>query len=97
MMKPTAFLINTSRGAIIDEAALIEALRVGAIAGAGIDVYEQEPPSVDNPLLGFDNVVATPHIGANTNEALDRMSLSAAMEIDRVLSGEQPLWPVGNP
>ncbi|MFC2005398.1 2-hydroxyacid dehydrogenase [Chloroflexota bacterium] len=63
MMKPSAFLINTSRGSVVDEAALIRALREKRIAGAGIDVFEQEPPSLDNPLLNMDNVVATPHIG----------------------------------
>jgi D-3-phosphoglycerate dehydrogenase len=95
-MKPGAILINTARGAIVDETAMIEALRVGAIAGAGLDVFVEEPPALDNPLFSFENVVATPHIGANTDESLYRMSLNAAMEIERVLTGQKPLWPVVN-
>ena len=63
MMKPTAFLINTSRGALVDEPALIEALKTGVIAGAGLDVQETEPPLPENPLYTMDNVILTPHMG----------------------------------
>ena len=62
-MKPTAFLINTSRGALIDEPALIKALQEHKIAGAGLDVQETEPPVEDNPLYTLDNVILTPHMG----------------------------------
>ena len=67
-MKPTAYLINTSRGSIVDEAALIEALRQGTIRGAGLDVFEQEPVDPDNPLLEMDNVVVSPHNLCHTDE-----------------------------
>jgi len=68
LMKPTAFLLNVARGAVVDEAALAAALRAGTIAGAGIDVYTTEPPT-GNPLLDAPNTVLTPHLGASTAEA----------------------------
>lgn len=67
-MKESAFLINTSRGAVIDEKALIKALKKGWIAGAALDVTEEEPPSLENPLLKLDNVIITPHIAAFSDE-----------------------------
>ena len=70
LMKPTAYLINTSRGPIVDEAALIEVLRSRRIAGAGIDVYGAEPPPADHPLRSIDNVTLTPHLGYVTRETL---------------------------
>jgi D-3-phosphoglycerate dehydrogenase len=96
-MKKSAYLINCARGEVIDEAALIQALQNGIIAGAAIDVYDPEPPDMDNPLLTMPNVIATPHIASNTTEANIKMAVHAAMEIDRVLSGGKPLWPVNKP
>ncbi|MEM2908318.1 MAG: hydroxyacid dehydrogenase [Candidatus Hadarchaeales archaeon] len=85
LMKPTAFLINTSRGEIIDETALVEALREGKIAGAALDVYEQEPPT-DSPLLKLENVILTPHIGASTIEAQRDAGILIAKKIREALS-----------
>lgn len=94
MMKPTAYIINCARGDVLDEAALIEALQQKKIAGAALDVFEQEPPSKINKLLQFDNVIVTPHNAGITKESNSRMSLHAAMGIDEVLSGRKPSWPV---
>lgn len=97
MMKNSAFLINCARGEVVNEANLIEALQQKKIAGAGLDVFEQEPTPKDNPLLKMDNVIVTPHTAANTTESMDRMGLHAAMGIDEVLSGKKPSWAVNNP
>jgi D-3-phosphoglycerate dehydrogenase len=97
MMKPTAYLINTSRGDIVNEAELIEALQERLIAGAGLDVYAQEPPAAHNPLLQLENVVLTPHNAALTKECAIRTAIHAAMGIDDVLSGRTPKWPVNEP
>lgn len=86
-MKPTAYLINTARGGIVDEVALYAALTTGVIAGAGIDVFAQEPPPADHPLLKLDNVIAAPHVAGVTREALDRMGLQTAKNILSVLDG----------
>ncbi len=86
-MKPTAYLINTARGCIVDEVALYAALTTGVIAGAGIDVFAQEPPPADHPLLKLDNVIAAPHVAGVTREALDRMGLQTAKNILSVLDG----------
>ncbi len=88
-MKPTAFLINCARGGTVDEKALFKALKEGKIAGAGLDVYEKEPP-IDNPFAQMDNVVLTPHIGANTKEGQIRAGTICAEQINKVLRGETP-------
>lgn len=89
-MKPTAYLINTARGAVVDEPALIEALDKKWIAGAGLDVFEKEPIDPDNPLLKMENVVLTPHSASASTSAMKRLKLSVAREAARVLTGE---WP----
>lgn len=91
LMKPTAVIVNTARGALIDEAALVEALRAERILGAGIDVYESEPPAPDHPLFGLDNVVLSDHTGWYSEESVAELQTKAARELARVLSGKQPL------
>lgn len=93
MMKPTSYLVNTSRGPVVDEAALVEALKNGTIKGAALDVFENEPkhaPGLDE----LDNVVLTPHIASATIEARSAMGELAAKNIIAVLSGQPPLTPV---
>ena len=90
LMKPTAVLINTARGGVIDETALYEALTNGMIAGAACDVFVSEPPTKANPLVGLDNFIALPHLGANTEEALYRVGIKAAENLLRALKGETP-------
>jgi len=83
-------LVNTSRGPIVDEAALVEALETGALAGAGLDTFETEPPGDDNPLYDRDDVVLTPHVGGVTHDSLARMSQRAAANVRAVYEGEIP-------
>ena len=87
-MKPTAYLINTARGGIVDEKALHDALVSGKLAGAGLDVFEIEPPPVGQPLHGLPNVIMAPHVAGVTVEAVDRMSEQTALNILSVLDGE---------
>jgi gluconate 2-dehydrogenase len=86
-MKRSAFLINASRGQIVDEAALVEALKDGTIAGAGLDVYLEEPLSVESPLLKMNNVVTLPHIGSATHETRRAMNKNAAENLISALNG----------
>jgi len=86
-MKPSAYLINTARGGIIDEAALYDALTSGRLAGAGLDVFAQEPPPVPNPLFELPNVIIAPHVAGVTVEAVDRMSEQTARNILSALEG----------
>ena len=88
LMKPTAFLINTSRGALIDEPALIEALEKHQIAGAGLDVQETEPPKADNPLYTLDNVILTPHMGWKGLETRQRLVSILAGNVKGFLEGK---------
>lgn len=97
VMKPGACLINPSRGGIVDEGALADALESGRLAGAAVDVFAEEPPPVGSPLLSLDNVIPTPHNAGGTVEANNRIATHAAMEIDAVLSGGTPRWPVNHP
>ncbi|RLC99296.1 MAG: dehydrogenase, partial [Chloroflexi bacterium] len=86
-----AILVNASRGPVVDEAALIEALESGQLGGAGLDVYDTEPPAPDNPLFQMDQVALTPHLASFTDEGRQRMGLMAVEEVLRVLRGEKPL------
>lgn len=94
MMKKTAFFINVARGNIAVEKELIRALEEGRIAGAGLDVFDPEPPDQSNPLLHRSNVVVTPHYAAFTDEAMLRMCMTACRQIVDVLAGRKPKWPV---
>jgi D-3-phosphoglycerate dehydrogenase len=97
LMKPTALLINCARGEIVREPDLIQALREGVIAGAGIDVYDPDPPPSEHPLFAFDNVIVTPHTAAHTHEAMRNMAVQAAQGIVEVLAGKAPTWPANRP
>jgi len=93
-MRPTAYLVNTTRGPVVDEGALAEGLRAGEIAGAGLDVFEREP-TVHPALLDLENVVLIPHLGSATIETRTAMGLLAARNACAVLDGGRPLTPVG--
>ncbi len=95
--KPGAFVLNVARGGIVDEAALAEALRTGHLAGAAIDVYATEPMQPDNPLRMAPNVVLTPHLGASTSEAQDRVGLEMAEQVLMALGGVTPPYAVNAP
>ena len=90
MMKPTAILINTSRGPVVDEAALTEALQQKRIAGAGLDVFEKEPVDANNPLLKLDNVIVTPHTAGTTWDTWSRRAEFAYENFQRVRDGKKP-------
>jgi len=97
LLKPEAFLINVARGALVDEEALSDALAAGRLAGAGLDVFADEPGSPDHPLLAFPNVVATPHISGSTYGTSKRRAECVAENIDRVARGLEPLYLVNRP
>ena len=86
-MKPTAFLINTSRGEVLVEEDLARALKQGQLAGAALDVRAKEPPSAESALNGLDNVILTPHTAGLTYEAQEKVVSAVAEDVDRVLSG----------
>lgn len=94
LMKETAYLINTARGSIVDEPALVRSLQEGKIAGAGLDVLEKEPIDRENPLIAMDNVLTAPHIGGATKEASSRSSVACAQAIDDFFSGRTPKFVV---
>ena len=93
MMKPTAYLINTARGELVDEGALFEALKHDQLAGAALDVFEVEPPGA-NPLFGLDNFIAAPHSAGQTNEGLNAMGQITCDNAMKMLKGEEPLFRV---
>jgi phosphoglycerate dehydrogenase-like enzyme len=104
MMKPTAVLINTARGSVVDEQALIAALQDGTIAGAALDVFETEPTPATNPLLRLPQVLVTPHMGGLTVEGMARLSIAVATAVLGALRGERPphlvdasVWPPSRP
>ena len=101
MMKPTAYFVNTARGGIHDEAALAEALRKGQLAGAGLDVFLQEPPPLDHPLLHLDNVIVSPHNAGMTDESILEMVTATAHQWIGIFEGRVPprlvnpeAWPL---
>ena len=96
LMKRGSYLINASRGGVVDEAALIKVLEDGHLAGAGLDVFDPEPPLADNPLLKMRNVVLTPHIASYTDAGMAAMQAGTVENIANVLKGERPRW-IANP
>jgi D-3-phosphoglycerate dehydrogenase len=101
MMKPGAYLVNTARGTLVDEAALLDALERGHLAGAGLDVLDPEPPDPANPLLYRDDVFCTPHVGGITVASKDALWREALRQVIQVLRGERPtslvnpdVWPL---
>lgn len=96
-MKPSSYFVNASRGGVVKESDLVNALQAGQIAGAGIDVFEVEPPDKWNPLFKLDNVIVSPHNAALTKEGSIRMAVHAAMQVEQVLTGLKPNWAVNEP
>src|SRR5262249_21304655 len=96
-MKPQSILINTARGPIVDEAALVRALREGWIAGAGLDVVESEPIAADHPLLKLDNVVLPPHIASYSDRFVEAFWAHSVRTLIEMARGRPPLWCVNTP
>ncbi len=94
LMKPTAYLVNTARGEVIDVDALIQAVRAGMIAGAGIDVLPEEPPPADHPILQEERIIVTPHIAWASVEAGHDSKVRGSEDVVRVLRGERPKYPI---
>jgi D-3-phosphoglycerate dehydrogenase len=93
-MKKGAYIVNTARGPLIDEPALIAALDAGQVGGAGLDVVATEPLAKDSPLLGRDNVIVSPHTAFYSIEALEELQSKCASDVARVLSGEKAVYPI---
>jgi D-3-phosphoglycerate dehydrogenase len=96
-IKPGSYLVNCARGGVVNEQALLAALRSGKLRAAALDVFDDEPLPVTSPLVELDNVLLTPHMAAHTTESLARMAVHAAEGIVAVARGEQPRWPVPTP
>jgi D-3-phosphoglycerate dehydrogenase len=96
-MKKGVLIVNTARGPLIDDAALVQALDSGQVGGAALDVLAAEPPPKDFPLRGRDNVILTPHTGFYSVDALNELQTKCAGDVARVLSGEKPVYPVTMP
>lgn len=97
LMKPTAIIINTARGSLIDQNALYASLSSGAISSAGLDVFEDEPLCESSPLRRLNNIVLTPHCAGNTYQANESIGLTVARDIIAALNGERPSYPVNDP
>lgn len=96
-MKETAYLINCARAELVDHGALCEALKSGKIRGAGIDVYDSDPPAAEDPILAAPRTILTPHSAAHTRKAMLNMATHAAQGIIEILSRRRPAWPVNHP
>ncbi|WP_286784545.1 NAD(P)-dependent oxidoreductase, partial [Pseudomonas sp. UBA3153] len=94
LLRKEAIFINIARGPVVDETALVAALKAGKFRGAGLDVFQKEPLPGDSPLLALPNLVALPHIGSATHEARELMARTAADNLIAVLDGREPAYPV---